>query len=134
MTDAFVDQEPGGGIQVTLETRIANRGPATAEVAMFSVEARDLGSPVITAENHWEPLAENFFRCRYPLPPNLIVPRLIRISGVLLSGGATAVFRFFTHNTPVHHSIVTFTQDELLACLTTKKSLIKQGRSDPIYP
>jgi hypothetical protein len=127
-------QQGGSGIEVSLETRIASRGPATAEVAMIQVEPRDLSGSTIHFDNQWEELGANLVKYRYPLPPNLIPPHLIRIRGVLLSSGASAVFRFFTHNTPVHLSTVSFSQEEVLQHLNKKEGLKKQGSSNPIFP
>ena len=123
-----------GNIMITLEARIRSLGPATAEVAMIQVEPRDLHVEKVSFDPQWEEIAPNLVRYKYPLPPNFMPPHLLRIHGLLLSNGASVVFRFFTHNTPVHHATVSFTQDDVLNCLYSKNPMEKRGRSDPIYP
>lgn len=126
--------EEQGNINVFMEARIRSLGPATAEVALIQIEPRDLHVENVGYDIQWEPIAPNLVRYRYPLPPNFMPPHFIRIRGRLLSNGASVVFRFFTHNTPVHHAIVSFTQDEVLNCLHSKSFLERRGQSDPIYP
>jgi hypothetical protein len=123
-----------GAIAVSLDARIRSLGPATAEVAMVSVEPRELGDATVGQDNQWEQIGPNLLMYKYPLPPNLIPPHVIRIRGILLNKGAAAVFRFFAHNTPVHHSTVIFTQEEVLECLKSKGTIVRKGRSDPIFP
>lgn len=125
--------QPGGVIGVLLEVRIRNLGPATAEVAIVSVEPSDLGSAVVSVDGiQWETIGHNFWSFRYPLPPSFVPPGLIQIQGVLMSSGPSVVFKFFTHNTPEHHSIVRFTQEEILDSLRTGRFLERPGRSELI--
>jgi hypothetical protein len=124
----------GGAIEVSLEVSIMSLGPATAEVAIISVEELNLGQPHIDYDTAWEKIGANFVRYTFPLPPNFIAPQPIRIQGVLLSNGAKVVFRFFTHNAPAHHSTVSFTQQEILQYLSNKGTLERRGRCDPIFP
>jgi hypothetical protein len=126
--------ERAGNIAIALEARIRSLGPATAEVAMIQVEPRDLHVEKISFDPQWEEIAPNLVRYKYPLPPNFMPPHLIRVNGLLLNNGASILFRFFTHNTPVHHATVTFTQEDALKCLHSKNAVERGVRSDPIYP
>jgi hypothetical protein len=123
-----------GAYRVSLQAKIANHGPATAEMALISVEARDLAQATIATDVQWEEIAASLFRYRYPIPPNFMAPHLIRIGGVAVSSGASAAFRFFAHNTPAHHSSVCFSQEEVLECVRSKNYIERRGRSDPIFP
>jgi hypothetical protein len=127
------NQTPEGGIMVTMETRVRSLGPATAEVAMVSVDPRSLGKPTVFYDDAWEKIASNLVQCGFPLPPNLLIPAVIRISGILLANGASVVFTFFTNNTPAHYSTVSFTQDEVLKCVRENISVQRAGRSSPIF-
>jgi len=125
--------QPGGSIVVRLEVRIMSLGPATADVAIVSVEPGNLGSAVVRADGiQWEMIGQNFWKFRYPLPPNFVPPGLIWIQGVLMSSGPSVVFKFFTHDTPEHHSTVRFTPEEILDSLRTGTSLERRGRSELI--
>ena len=125
--------QSGGGIEVSLEARIRNVGPGTAEVAMVSVEpGSDLGSPAVEVNTQCEQIGVYVFRYVFPLPPGFMPMGFFRIRGVLLSGGASVAFKFFTHNTPEHRSIVTFTRVEVLARLNGRDTLERLGRSEPV--
>lgn len=124
--------QQGGSISVKLEVRIGCLGPATAEVAMITIEERELSGPIILRGDQWEEIGGNILRLRHPLPPNLFAPSKIGIEGILLSNGASVMFRFFAHNTPVHYSTVSFTQEEVRECLRSKAPLERRGQSDPM--
>ncbi|SRR6266436_1739384 len=128
-------QQRDGSVLVQLSAKIVSLGPATAESAIVSIEPRDLGNPRIIYDSPWETIgAENIIRYRFPLPPNFVPPQQLLVSGTLLSSGASAAFVFFTHDTPVHHSTVSFSQDEVLECMRTRQDLERRGKSNPIYP
>ena len=128
------NQQPDESILVHLRTRIVSLGPATAESAIISIEPRDLDHPRINFEVPWETIGvDNIVRYRFPLPPNFVPPQQLGISGTLLANGASAVFVFFTHDTPVHHSTVSFSQKEVLECMKTGQTLEKRGKSNPIF-
>src|ERR1035438_7010899 len=126
----MVVNEHRGIINIDLEAKIRSLGPATAEGALIQVEPRGLGGEKVSFDPQWQEIASNLVQYRHPLPPNFMPPHQIRIRGVLLGNGASVLFRFFTHNTPGHHSTVSFTQEEALNCLSSKKPVKRCGRSD----
>jgi hypothetical protein len=123
-----------GGIKIALEARIRCLGPATAEVALIQIEPREFYVENVSFDNQWEQIGTNLVKYRHPIPPNFVPPHLMRVNGLLLSNGASIVFRFFTHNTPAHHALITFTQDEVLNCSRTNAPLERQAPSSPIFP
>jgi hypothetical protein len=121
----------GGSIQIQLQVNFVNLGPATAEVVIISIEPLN---PLKTDEMYgdsWLKIGGDFVRYNSSLPPNFSPPQQIYIRGVLV-GSPSVHFKFFAHNTPAHHSTVSFSNEEALKCFRDKGIIEKRGRSDPI--
>jgi hypothetical protein len=125
----------GGIIIAHLETRIANLGPATAETAIVSIEPKGLDNCRISYEPPWEEVGpKSVVTYRLPLLPNFAPPQRLNVVGTVLSEGALIKFILFAHNTPVHYSEISFTQEEVLKCLSGNDDLVREGATNPIYP
>jgi hypothetical protein len=128
--------EGSGGIVMThLEVKVVNLGPATSQTAIIQIKPEALDSARISCDPPWgEVAAPNVLTYGYPLLPNFVPPQPIRVTGVLVSQGASITFVFFSHDTPVHYSTVSFTNDEVLESLRTRTPLERHGSSNPIFP
>jgi hypothetical protein len=125
----------GGVIHVHLETKIANLGPATAETAVIAIELTDLHQCQISYEHPWiEVGPKSVVTYKFPLLPNFVPPQPLYATGTVGSQGASIKFIFFAHNTPVHYSEITFTQSEVLKCLSDQNRIVREGIVNPIYP
>ena len=131
--------EGSGGIVIThLDVKVVNLGPGTSQTAIIQIKPEALDSARISCEPPWEEVAApKALTYGYPLLPNLCHRNpygSLASSSRRQSSGSTT-FVFFSHDTPVHYSTVSFTNDQcFLGVLRTGTPLERHGSSNPIFP
>jgi len=112
---------------------IANRGPATAESVIVAVEAKGANLQTIHAGSCWETVAhQSFRRCKFPIPPNLVVPDPINVGGSVSVEGCSLKLLIFVHDMPSHASEFAVTQAQLDSAARSREPIRMEIASNPV--
>lgn len=126
-------QAGGGGLQLSVSATMRNLGPGTAEAVVIAFQTKVLQSVRVHGGPSWEAFgASNIVRCRFPLPPNFILPDAVTMGGVC-SADLDLDILCFAHDTPVHYISIKATREELERSAVNRAPLGFNLNAQPVY-